>query len=180
VLAQLDKIEGVERSYANHAGNMVRLSVAAAADPAKVAEQALKVLKDQNRNPIRLTDDEFKVALTKEEWRAGERIGELSSIEYRTLGLRRVKAFADQEKLDKEITNKLMKIAEEEWDRLAQENAPADPNQPGKVDWSARCRQFDDAVANRATPILTAEQMERFKKSLARSPASTRTNEGKN
>src|SRR5262249_8548015 len=148
-------------SYANHTGNMVRLSVAAKENPAKVAEQAFKVLNDQKRSPVRLTGDELTQALDKEEWRQSERVSELSDIEFRTLGLRRVKAFAEREKLNKETTDKLVKIAEEEWDRPGKLNASEAPKQPGKVDWAARCRQFDDAVMNRAKPILTAAQVER-------------------
>jgi hypothetical protein len=179
VLAQLDKIEGVERSYANHTGNMVRLSVAAKEDPSKVSTQAAKVLNEQKRSPVRLAGDDLTEALDKEEWRESERVSELSAIEFRTLGLRRVRAFAEREKLGKETTDKLVRIAEEEWDRLAKQNAPEDPKQRGKVNWAARCRQFDDAVVNRAKPILTAEQMERLKESFTRSSGIARPTQGK-
>jgi hypothetical protein len=179
VLVRLGKIEGVERSYANHTGNMVRLAVAAKDNPAKVAEQALEVLKDEKRSPVRLTGNDLIEALGKEQWRESERVSELSAIEFRTLGLRRVRAFAEREKLNKETTDKLVRIAEEEWDRLAKQNAPGDAKQPVKVDWAARCRQFDDAVVNRARPILTTEQLELLKESFGRSAGSSRPRQGK-
>jgi hypothetical protein len=166
VLAQLDKLPGVERSYSNHTGSLVRLSVAPAADPEKVAEQALKVLDDQKRSPVRLAGAEFTRALDEERWRESERVGELSAIEFRTLALRQVKAFADEEKLGKDSADKLARIAEEEWGRLARGGAPGDPKQPGKVDWRGRCRQFVAAVADRAKQVLTAEQVERLRGSF--------------
>jgi len=104
VLAQLDKVEGVGRSYANHTGNMVRVSLNTAADPEKVAEQVAKILTADKRNPTRLMRDEFTHALDKEQWREGERVGELSAIEFRTLGLRQLKTFAEIEKLDEKTT----------------------------------------------------------------------------
>jgi hypothetical protein len=176
----LDKIEGVERSYANQTGNMVRLAVAAKDNPAKVAEQALKVLNDEKRSPVRLTGNELIDALGKQQWRESERVSELSAIEFRTLGLRRMRAFAEREKLDKETTDKLVRIAEEEWDLLAKQNAPGEPEKPGTVDWAVRCRQFDDAVVNRAKSILTTEQVALLKDSFSRSAGSARPSKGKN
>jgi hypothetical protein len=87
VLARLDEIDGVERSYANRAGTLLRLSIAASADPDRVSGEALRVLGDR-RNPTRLGDDERDQALGQEEWRGADRVGELSAIERRTLILR--------------------------------------------------------------------------------------------
>src|SRR5262245_65786425 len=118
---------------------MVRLSVADTVDLPKVATQAAKVLNEQQRSPVRLTGHELTEALEKEEWRESERVSELSAIEFRTLGLRRVRAFAEREKLDKETTDKLVRIAEEEWDRLAKQNATKAPKQRNKENWEGRC-----------------------------------------
>jgi hypothetical protein len=159
VLAQLDKILGVERTYANHTGDMVRVAVASAADPETVAEAVAKILTQEKRNPIRVRDAEFKQALDQEQWRAAERVGELSLIEYRTLAVRLVRQFAQSEKLDKVTSEKLVKIAEEEWDRLAKGDGSKDH---GSVDWRARCAACAAAVVERAKSVLTAEQVERL------------------
>jgi hypothetical protein len=169
VLALLDKIPGIERTFANHTGSMVRVSVAASANPEKIAEKVLKVLSDQKHKPVRLAGAEFTEALDKQEWRESDRVGELSAIEFRTLGLRQVKAFAIKERLDKETTDKLVKIAEEEWDKLVKENVPEDPKQPGKIDWKVRCHQFVIEVTGRAKALLTPDQTERLKESFANS-----------
>jgi hypothetical protein len=90
VLARLDRIDGVERSYVNRTGTLLRLSVAPSADPERVAFEALKVLGEGNRNPARLASQALDQALEQEEWRAADRVNELSAIEFRTLAVRRV------------------------------------------------------------------------------------------
>jgi hypothetical protein len=160
VLAQLDKIPDVERTYANHTGNMVRVALSSTANPEKVAEQVVKVLTQEKRNPVRLRDAEFKLALNLEQWRQAERISELSVIEYRTLAVRQIRKFAQSEKLDKATSEKLVKITEEEWDRPAKEEA-AKAN--GAADWRSRCTERAAAVVDRAKSLLTAEQVGRLK-----------------
>jgi hypothetical protein len=160
VLAQLDKIQGVERTYANHTGNMVRVAVALATNPETVAEQVVKILTQEKRNPVRLRNAEFKQALDQEQWRSAERVSELSLIEYRTLAVRLVRQFAQSEKLDKVTSEKLVKITEEEWDRLAKGAAGKDQR---SVDWRARCAERAASVVERAKSLLTAEQVERLK-----------------
>jgi len=145
---------------------MVRVSVDPAADRDKVEEQVVKLLSDDQRNPKRATGAEFKQALDNEQWRKKERIDELSAIEFRTLGLRRVRTFAEDEKLDEDTTEKLIKIVEEEWDRLMNEVFPNKQKETGKTDWAARCGQCAAAVVERAKSLLTAEQVERLKRSL--------------
>jgi hypothetical protein len=88
VLARLDQIDGVERSYANRTGTLIRVSVAPGADRNRVAGEVLKALGEGNRNVSRLADSELGRALEKEEWRDASRVRELSAIEYRTLVLR--------------------------------------------------------------------------------------------
>jgi len=170
VLAQLQRVEGVEKAYANHSGRLFRVSVSPTADREKVAAGLLKALSDPTRKPVRLTGDEFRRALEQEEWRDVERVGELSAIEFRTLGLRRVATFAEEEKLDKESADKLVKMAEEEWDRLAQESTVEESKHAGKTDWSVRCSQFARAVSKRAVSVLTTEQVDRLKQALSAWP----------
>lgn len=170
MLAQLQQVEGVEKAYANHSGRLFRVSISPTADREKVAAGLLKALNDPTRRPVRLTGDEFRRALDQEEWREVERVNELSAIEFRTLGLRRVATFAEEEKLDKESADKLMKMAEEEWDRLAQERTVEESEHPGKTDWSVRCSQFARVVSKRAESVLTTEQVERLKQALSAWP----------
>jgi len=87
VLARLDHIEGVERSFANRSGNLVRLSLRPGADPDKVAGDATQILSGQakDRVPVRLSAAELSEVLQKEEWRDEGRVRELSAIERRTL-----------------------------------------------------------------------------------------------
>jgi mono/diheme cytochrome c family protein len=47
VLAHLDTIEGVERSYVNYSGSLIRLRIAPAGDRAKVAAEAARILSDE-------------------------------------------------------------------------------------------------------------------------------------
>ena len=88
MLARLDQIDGVERSYANRSGTLIRLSVAPAADPERVAREVPEVLADEGRGASRLAGSELEQALEGEEWRHAGRVRELSQIEFRTLALR--------------------------------------------------------------------------------------------
>ena len=89
MLARLDRIDGVERSYADGTGTLLRLSVAASADPDKVASEAVGVLGEE-RTPSRLAGKELDEALAQTEWRDASRVRELSAIEFRTLVGRRL------------------------------------------------------------------------------------------
>jgi hypothetical protein len=162
VLASLDKIDGVQVSSTNYTGTMIRVSVASANDRAKVAEEARKVLAENK--PIALAGDELKRALEKEQWRETWRVGELSAIEFRTMGLYRIKTFAQTEKLDKATKDKLTKMAEDQWERLAQQAKKEKATQP--EDWGNRCKKCIAAFLEQAKGVLTAEQLERFKTTL--------------
>ncbi|QDV90787.1 hypothetical protein RAS2_18700 [Phycisphaerae bacterium RAS2] len=169
-MAQLEKVDGVEKAFANRSGRLIRATVSSAADREEVAGRLLKVLAVGTRKPVRLTGKEVKRALDKEEWRAAERVGELSAIEFRTLALRRVAEFVQEERIEKAKAEKLTEVAEEEWDRLVNRTASEDPKDPGKTDWSGRFRQFADVVAKRTESILTVGQIERLKRSLSALP----------
>src|SRR5262249_45060062 len=133
VLQRLDEIEGVEASFANYTGTMIRISVKTGTDRDRVAERVRKALTENDSKPVTLVDGEFKRALQQEQWRDVGRIGELSAIEFHTLALHRVKSFAKAEKLDKETTDKLIKITEAYWERTAQEAKKAGALQPKDV-----------------------------------------------
>jgi hypothetical protein len=163
VLARLDKIKGVERSLANRAGTLIRVSLAETAKTDRVAEEALGVLAEGKAAPTRLTGDDLEQALAREDWREAD---ELSAIEFRTLVVRKVRAFAQAEELNKETADKLVKIAEQEWDRQA--TTAAKPRRAGGTDWRARCVKFASAFLDRAKALLTARQVERLEQAGAR------------
>jgi hypothetical protein len=83
----------------------------------------------------------------------------LSRIEYRTLALREVRRFARNEKLDKETTEKLLKIAEAAWSAV-EPRSTTKPSQ--KIDGTGRFRHDIKGVIERAKTILTTEQLARL------------------
>ena len=162
VLASLDKIDGVEVSSTNYTGTMIRVSVSNANDRAKVAEAVRKVL--AQNNPVALAGDELRRALQKEQWRETWRVGELSAIEFRTMGLYRIKTFAQAEKLDTETTDKLTKMAQEQWEQVARAAKKEGATQP--EDWGRRCKQSMPAMLARAKEVLSEDQLARLKKAM--------------
>jgi hypothetical protein len=162
VLASLDRIDGVEASSTNYTGTLIRVSVTTAADRNKVAQAARKVLGDNE--PVALAGDELKTALAKEQWRQAGRVGELSAIEFRTIALYRIKTFARAEKLDKETTDKLLKMVGDLWESLAQEAKKDRATQP--EDWGKRGKKQLPVFLARAKEVLSAEQVERLKNTL--------------
>ena len=90
MLAQLDRLPGVEHSYGNRTGDMVRMSLVTTAAREEVAKQALKVL-GASRSPICLTGTNLIQTLEHEQWRQSDRVGELLQIEYRTLAQRELR-----------------------------------------------------------------------------------------
>jgi hypothetical protein len=91
----------------------------------------------------------------------------LSAIEFRKLNLDRVKAFTEQEKLGKDVADKLLKFAEAEWDRLAKEAEAKEGNlPPHKADWSGRCGEFAKMVVEQAKGLLAPDQLDRLHQAL--------------
>jgi hypothetical protein len=164
VLARLNKIEGVEKSFTNRTGTLLRISVAPSADRDKVAAAVRDDLTKDNRKPVLLAGDDFKQALAKEKWGSP---GELSAIEFRTLALYRVKTFAEVEKLDKNTTTKLFKLAAQQWDGLAK-GEDCCKQQPQPADWLTRFNSFAAAMAEPVKELLTAEQAKRLQEALSK------------
>jgi hypothetical protein len=194
VLARLDKIDGVEKSLANQSGTMIRVSAKSVETRDTVAEEATKLLTEEKREPVRLAGEQFDRALKTEQWRETGRVSELSAIEFRTLIGRRLKSFAQTEKLDEEKTDKLLKFAEEEWERLGKlaaektrESGASEKNEGSEsktktksseakssarnVDWRGLRLQFGAALADRAKELLTEQQVERLKQTIRGQPA---------
>jgi copper chaperone CopZ len=163
VLERVDKIDGVEASAANYTGTLLRISVKAEANREKVTAAVRQVLAENN--PVALAGDALKkTALQKEQWRETRRVGELSAIEFRALALYRIMTFAQAEKLNKETTDKLVKMAQDQWDRLAQEAKKANATRP--EDWGNRFKQAIPEFLSRAKEVLGDEPVGRFKKAL--------------
>jgi hypothetical protein len=163
VLEQLDTIDGVEASSANHTGTMLRITLRAGMDREKVAAVVQERLAAEDRYPIRLDAGDLDTALAKEHWRTKEQIGELTAIEFRKLALDRIKDFANREKIGGETAPRLIEIAEAQWDRLARQAEIKEPKLlPHKIDWKRRCREFATAFTWEATGLLTPDQRKRF------------------
>jgi hypothetical protein len=146
---------------------MVRVSLTATANREKVAAEVQKILTDQRRKPVPVKGDELKGVLTKKEWFETKRVGELSSIEFNILGLRgRVKKFAQAEELDKAATEKLVKIAENQWNRLNKLPEKGKGNHLLDMNKEHEARQLADAVAEGAKDLLTAEQSQKLKNAI--------------
>jgi hypothetical protein len=69
VLIQINLIEGVEQSYADDTGTLLRLNLRPGADPQKVADRARRVLEQrvEDRTVVRLRGESAAVAL-RQEW----------------------------------------------------------------------------------------------------------------
>jgi hypothetical protein len=86
VLARLDQIDGVESSFANESGTLIRLSLRPGADPGKVAGAIRRVLSEQVRDrvPVPLGERAAAAALQREEWRDKSQVTEFPATEMDT------------------------------------------------------------------------------------------------
>jgi hypothetical protein len=166
VLSGLDKLDGVAGSSANYTGTLVRVTLAPGADRAKVEAAARKALAEDAGEAVPLTGGDLRRALDQEHWRGASRIGELSAVEFKAMALYRIRKFVAAEKLDQVTANKLVAIAEGQWQRVTKEAAAAGKS-PTPMEWGRRCKQAMPAVLADAKGVLTAEQTERLKEAFA-------------
>jgi hypothetical protein len=165
-LERLDKLDSVAASAANYTGTLIRVSLAAGADRARVEAAVRKALAEDAGDAVPLAGDDLRQALAREKWRGTDRIGELSAIEFHVLAIARLQDFAKAEKLDKSTTDKLLAIAEAQWQRVVKEAAGSKASSP--ENWRNRGRAAIPAVLEQAKDILSADQMARLKSSLAK------------
>jgi hypothetical protein len=86
VLARLNGIDGVESSSAsvgNPEGALVRVSVRPGADPAKIAVEVQRVLRDavKDGSPVPLTSPAAAAALQQKEWLNPKQLTDLAATE---------------------------------------------------------------------------------------------------
>ena len=131
------------------------------ADPDVVARRVKEAFAKEDRQSVRVRGDELGKMVAAEEWRDASRVDELSAIEFRTLAARRLKAFAEKEMLEEEITGKLLTLADNLWDELA----AADGRRP--TNWPNRRARFIREFMERAKSVLTPTQMEHLQDMVA-------------
>jgi len=160
VLTAIDRVDGVKGSFSNWTGTRLRVSVAADADRNAVAERVRRLLASDGHHPTHLTGTDFTKALDHEQWHSAAGLVELSSYEFRTIAKRRLRAFADGQKLDAGQRDKLMNLVDRVWDRSA-EGLELSSSEEGayRQYWRARLNRFVGAFAERARDVLGAEQV---------------------
>jgi hypothetical protein len=165
MLTSLDKIDGVEASSANYAGTLLRIRVLTTTNLDQVMDRVRKTLAESGNKSSVLAGDELKNLAEKEQWRETGRIAELSAIEFRTIALHRIKTFSKHENLTPEVSNKLVSIADQQWERLAMEAVRAKNTEP--EDWRERCKKSVPAFVAQAKEVLSSEQTQRLVQALA-------------
>ena len=89
MLVRLDQISGVDRSFSNHSGTLLKVeldgNVPAAVDAIE------NELKTAGRKPQLLSEPDYKAALSDETWRSASGVRILSLIEYGTFAARWLK-----------------------------------------------------------------------------------------
>jgi hypothetical protein len=78
VLARLNQVNGVEYSFTNESGTLIRLSLRPRTDPGRVTAEASRALREQvgDRVGVQLGRREATAALQREEWRNESRVTE--------------------------------------------------------------------------------------------------------
>ncbi len=85
MLARLDQIPDIDKSFANRSGTLLRLSLVASADATNAARSVSEVLQAEYGGSTQLSGVALTTAIDGEEWRDGTRIHELSMIERQLL-----------------------------------------------------------------------------------------------
>ena len=158
MLEQLEEIEGVVSAMANHTGTLVRVSLTDSADRQLVASELASILKKQNRKPKQLFGDDVAKAITDEQWRVTERIGELSEIEFRTVFSRRVDEFIEEQDLDEETVSKLTNFSQD----VLNETEKSDSN----TAWVDFCQGLARRMLEKAKLILSDEELDALEAKL--------------
>lgn len=111
MLAQLEKLPGVETAMANRDGSLVRVRVTEASLADEIASEISEIFAARGRAPKRLPGASVIKTIEGEEWRDSNTIGELSLIEARTLFLKRIAQFIDVSELDAKTAARLKNLS---------------------------------------------------------------------
>jgi hypothetical protein len=99
VLARLGQIDGVENSYVNESGTLIRLSLRPGVDAERVATEVRRTLKEQveDRTAVRLGGGEASAALRREEWRDERRVAASVAAEMQAAEMRAAEGQSSEE-----------------------------------------------------------------------------------
>jgi hypothetical protein len=165
LLADLDRCEGVSHASTNWTGTQVRVTVAPTADRERVAVTVRAVLADKGYEPVRLGADELARSLSSEDWRGVGQVHELSNYEFHTTARRRLEAFASAEQLGKSKTDALLRLADDLWQKSADEKVTPPTDEEGyRSYWNRRVTAFKGSLLRgvKEKKVLTADQLSRL------------------
>ena len=159
MLAQLDKLPGVEAAMANRNGALVRVRIADASKAEEISAKVSEIFAAKGRKSKRLTDMLATIAIENEEWRDSSSIGELALIEARTIFSKRVEQFIEKSKLDSKTAQRLKELSQ----TVLEELPTGGNNQAKSADYRRRLhRRFLEV----SSPVLTPEQLEQLRQHL--------------
>jgi hypothetical protein len=162
ILAQIDGIEGVARSYTNWTGSELRVTIAPSADRDAVAKRVHDFLAADQKAPRRLDGDALVESL-KQEWRSAEHVVELTSFEYHTFARRQVTAYADELKLKRTDRDKLLAVVDKVWDDVAKEVGDPAPDAESYAGyWHGRLNRLVPLFQTEARVVLSEAQIQEF------------------
>ena len=140
---------------------MLHIAVTNLVKRQEIVDRAKQILQaDASEVP----DADAARAMISEDWRGPREVVELTSYEFHTHALRVLKNFAQREKLTDDVTARLARIVEDQWDASA--NASGSPNLDGDEYakyWKSRCDSFIESAMNQAKYLLTSEQLTRLR-----------------
>ena len=158
---------GVKETYANQQGTLLAVALAANANRQAVEQQILKTFLKFNAKPKLLTGEAFQRALKEEAWRPGKRIAELSSLEFRSLAIAAIRRFSQRERIGPDVTEKLVRIAEQEWSKLVEPEINKASKPASRIDWHRLRLRHAEVVAEQAGELLNPPQVKRLKETLS-------------
>ena len=122
---------------------MIRVSAAKASEREAVAERSQAVLAANQQKSLRLVGDDLTRAFQTEDWRAVDRVYELTSYEFKTVAKRRIKDFAIGEGLKRSERTQLLELADELWEKGAEGlDTPKSESEVYAMYWQNRLDKF--------------------------------------
>ena len=169
VIGKINALEGVDETFTNWSGQEIRVVTCCAMERDATAKRVEALLSAQKQKPQRIGEEaELEKRIKAQDWFGAQKVGELTAFEFRTVARQRAGAFALKEKLSDATKEKLLAIVERQWEKhgTLADTLPSDEEGYGNY-WNSRLAAFKAAVATEAREILTAEQFENLKTTLA-------------